>query len=468
MSRLALPICLVLALFCLSTNTDGCSCAPVFIEEEFAKSSAVFFGQVVGLQYPIEFEGAMSTTFKVVEIYKGNPGATVTVKSFKGYFYNDCANDYRVGQSYFVYADGQWVVGSCGGTKWLENAGEDYLKLGLGPLPEPALISVPRLASIATAMDADFDRDNEVSFSDFVMFAGAFGSDDGVFDLDYNGRVNFADFIGFVSFYGQKTESPRSMSIKISDATSIDFAFIESGSFIMGTTPEQQICWEQLGAWYDIFTHEQPAHKVTISKGFYLSKYEITQSQWQVFLGTSPWAGQDQVMEGPDYPAVYVGRYDAELFVEKLNQTVGDSLFRLPTEAEWEYACRGKTTTPWWFGCEVSKLGEYAWYRKNAWEAGELYAHKVGTKKPNPWGLYDMLGNVREWVQDGYLPQFYTVTPQIDPIWGEAWFFSTLARGGTYSSSAGWVRSSFRYPVDQWEEPQKSPSTGFRILMIDK
>jgi formylglycine-generating enzyme required for sulfatase activity len=183
----------------------------------------------------------------------------------------------------------------------------------------------------------------------------------------------------------------------------MEFVYIPPGKFLMGSLSSEP------GRSSD----EGPQHEVTITQGFYLGKYEVTQGQWESVMGTRPWSGQDYVQENPDHPTVYVSWNDAQAFVTKLNQAAGSDLYRLPAEAEWEYACRAGTTTRWSFGDDQDRLGEYAWYTANAWYAGKQYAQKVGTKKPNPWGLYDMHGNVWEWCQDWYGP--YSSSPHVDP-----------------------------------------------------
>ena len=114
-------------------------------------------------------------------------------------------------------------------------------------------------------------------------------------------------------------------------------------------------------------------------------------------MGTEPWRNKDKVLDDDDSPAVYVSWNDAQEFMRML----GDG-YRLPTEAEWEYACRAGTSTVYSFGESGSDLDEYAWYRKNAWDNGDYYAHIVGQKKPNGWGLYDIHANVWEFCSDSY------------------------------------------------------------------
>ena len=188
---------------------------------------------------------------------------------------------------------------------------------------------------------------------------------------------------------------------------------------------------------------EKPQHLVKITKPFYLSVYEVTQQQYEKVMGTRPWQGTGRFHEGPDYPAMYVSWTDAVEFCRKLSKQEGVE-YRLPTEAQWEYVCRAGTTTAYSFG-DVSKVGQYAWYawyRKNANNVGEQYAHRVGQKLPNPWGLFDMHGNVYEWCQDWYAPYGEkTVNDPMGPAQGER----RLYRGGAFLfSDAHNVRSAYR------------------------
>ncbi|MDA0747966.1 MAG: formylglycine-generating enzyme family protein [bacterium] len=207
----------------------------------------------------------------------------------------------------------------------------------------------------------------------------------------------------------------------------MDFVYIAPGTFTMGSPDSEE------GRSSD----EGPQHQVTISQGFYLGKYEVTQAQWQAVMGTTPWLGQNNVQANPDNPTVYVSWNDAQQFVHKLNVTAGDSLYRLPTEAEWEYACRAGTTSRWSFGDDESKLGEYAWYSDNY----QGYAQKVGTKLANPWGLFDMHGNVWEWCLDRYGD--YVSSTQVDPQ-GPVSGSSRVGRGGSFYNYAQSTRSAFR------------------------
>lgn len=218
------------------------------------------------------------------------------------------------------------------------------------------------------------------------------------------------------------------ITVKLPGGANIEMVWIEPGTFMMGS-PDA----EDLSAY--------PQHQVTISRGFYLGKYELTQRQWSSVMGTTPWADSIGVQANPDNPAVLISWNDVQEFAHKLNQAAGDSLYRLPTEAEWEYACRSGTITQWSFGNDASLLGDYAWYARNTFSVGEPYAHAVGTKMPNPWGLFDMHGNVAEWVQDWI--GVYSSSSQTDPTGPASGDFRVLRDGGFYQDAQS-MRSAYR------------------------
>ena len=137
------------------------------------------------------------------------------------------------------------------------------------------------------------------------------------------------------------------------------------------------------------------------NKNYSICETTVTQKQWLEVMGTEPWKNQSYVMEGDDYPATYVSWKDADAFCGKLSEKDGKT-YRLPTEAEWEYACLAGATTKYHFGDDPTELGKYAWFKQNACYVNEEYAHQVAQKLPNKFGLYDMHGNVLEWCSDWY------------------------------------------------------------------
>lgn len=223
------------------------------------------------------------------------------------------------------------------------------------------------------------------------------------------------------------------MTVDLPGGSTMEFVWIEPGAFLMGSPPS--------GAWGD---DDRTPHQVSLTRGFWMGKYEITKVQWQAVTGQTPWVGGLYLSSGPRSPAVYISSYDVQAFAQLLNEAAGDSLYRLPTEAEWEYASRAGTTTRWSFGDDEQMLADYAWYDLNASTDNAAYAHGVGIKKPNPWGLYDMYGNVKEWCQDWYDRSYYTPAAQIDPA-GPVSGAIRILRGGAFDSSAGATYSAWRY-----------------------
>jgi formylglycine-generating enzyme required for sulfatase activity len=192
--------------------------------------------------------------------------------------------------------------------------------------------------------------------------------------------------------------------------------------------------------------HEGPQHRVRITEPFYMGKYEVTQQQWQAVMGNNP-----SEFKGPDNPVEKVSWNDCQAFTGKLNEGVGQSgaEYSLPTEAQWEYACRAGSTTRWFFGDDEAGLSEYAWgrakigddrasFREDApgrGKTGKASTHPVGQKKPNAWGLYDVHGNVSEWCADCYREsprspsRYYGRSPLDDPT-GPASGRWRVLRGG--------------------------------------
>jgi len=207
---------------------------------------------------------------------------------------------------------------------------------------------------------------------------------------------------------------------------------IKSGKFTMGS-PASETGRDS----------DETQKSVTIDKDFYMGESEVTQAQWKAVMGTTPWKGEEFVKEGDAYPATFVSWDDAQAFMEKVSKLTGKKV-RLPSEAEWEYACRGGTTTAYSFGDSDRNLSDYAWYDKNAKDIGERYAHEVKTKKPNPWGLYDMHGNVWEWCEDRY-----------DAA-------SRVLRGGSWINYPGLCRSALRL---RNTPDNRNISNGFRVVL---
>jgi len=210
------------------------------------------------------------------------------------------------------------------------------------------------------------------------------------------------------------------------------FVWIDPGSFRMGSDDKK--------------ADEKPAHMVTLSKGFYLQTTEVTQSQWEAVMGTNP-----SQFKGPDRPVETVSWEEAKEFLKKLNAKEKDSRYRLPSEAEWECACRAGGQEP----DEAANLGEVAWWDKNSSGA----THPVGQKQPNAWGLLDMRGNVWEWVEDWYDGGGYAKSRQLDPT-GPGSGRSRVLRGGSWGFGyAGIFRCAYRLGAGP---TYRSDFSGFR------
>ena len=203
-----------------------------------------------------------------------------------------------------------------------------------------------------------------------------------------------------------------------------------------------------------------PQHEVTISKPFYIGVYPVTQGQWRAVTGKVVWKGKDNVKENLDAPATWVSWDQANDFCKILTKFTHKTV-RLPTEAEWEYACRAGTTTRFHFGDDESLLGYYAWYKNNAVDINEKYAHPVGQKKPNAWGLYDINGNVWQWCQDWLDENYYTSSSQTDPT-GPPSGRTRVRRGGSWEHDAPkcWVHYRSSAPPTE-----TAPYMGFRIVV---
>ncbi len=231
----------------------------------------------------------------------------------------------------------------------------------------------------------------------------------------------------------------------------LEVIWIPAGTFVMGQNPGEQDAYSN---------KESPRPKVTISKGFWIGKYEVTKAQWRAVMGTAPWTGRMYVEENPDSPAVYVDWHSATEFLAKLSAISGKA-FRLPTEAEWEYACRAGTTTRFYWGDDPTyeAIDAQAWWRGNAHISDERCARPVGLKPPNPWGLHDMSGNVSEWCQDWHW--FYFDGNVVDPV-GPSFADHRVLRGGSWLSIGGHCRSARRFH----DVPEMMHSDiGFRVAM---
>lgn len=253
-----------------------------------------------------------------------------------------------------------------------------------------------------------------------------------------------------------------SITILLPGDVPLDMVPIPAGSFMMGSTDDSSWSW--------CYPCEQPAHQVAINNVFYMGKTEITQAQWLAVMGSWPGNPPSSTYgQGDNYPAYSISWDDCQNFIAALNQ-LGQGTFRLPSEAEWEYACRAGTTTRFYFGDSNCSPGEstscdldnYAWWFGNSGDFGSAdYGSKpVGGKLPNAFGLYDMHGNVYEWCQD-YWHDGYSGAPSDGIAWELPASSDRVYRGNYWHGSAVGCRSAARYN----SSPDfRHSSTGFRVV----
>jgi len=269
------------------------------------------------------------------------------------------------------------------------------------------------------------------------------------------------------------------LPVEITNSIGMKLKLIPAGEFMMGSTksPQEVVRMFDLpeaGAKFFATTlaSEHSQHKVRITKPFYLGVHEVTQAEYEKVTGKNPSSfakgGKEaDRVSGKDtsnHPAEFVNWDEAVEFCKRLSVKEGKT-YRLPTDAEWEYACRAGTTTVYSFGDGSSQLGEYAWFGNNSGDqlldadaifkpgsdnyrkrldANNCKPHPVGRKKPNAWGLFDMHGNVWEWCADWYDKDYYADSPTDDPPGPETGSYRVF-RGGGWALVAGTCRAAVRH-----------------------
>jgi len=233
--------------------------------------------------------------------------------------------------------------------------------------------------------------------------------------------------------------SGPALSFDLGGGAKMEFVLIRPGSFLMGDA--------------DGLEDERPVHKVTISQPFYLGKYAVTQQQWEAVTGSNP-----SDFKGPQNPVESVDWVDCQAFLQKLNEKFGATgvKFALPTEAQWEYACRAGGNGKFSFGDAEGQLAEYAWFRDNS----KGTTHPVGEKKPNAWGLYDMHGNVCQLCADWHANDYYGQSPAADPA-GVLTGYHHVMRGGCFDDTAEHCRAAYRNKNDPAD---RNHDLGLRVM----
>ena len=238
----------------------------------------------------------------------------------------------------------------------------------------------------------------------------------------------------------------------------MEFVLIPAGTFQMGSNKDDK----------DADDDEIPRHPVRITKPFYLGKYEVTRGQFRKFAAETGFDSKEWLSPGfeqtDDHPVVNVSWNDAVKYCEWLNGKKDGYKYRLPTEAEWEYACRAGSTTRYCFGDDADRLAQYGNIGGKA--DGFEYTAPVGSFKRNAWGLYDLHGNVWEWCSDGYNAGYYKTlsvdTPTDDPP-GVDGASSRVLRGGSWSDSPRFCRSAHRF---RFTPEHRFSTLGFRLAAI--
>jgi formylglycine-generating enzyme required for sulfatase activity len=248
-----------------------------------------------------------------------------------------------------------------------------------------------------------------------------------------------SEFLQQKTFNNKIIENKDKISIEwiknlIPDKEGIEMVFVEGGEFIMG----------------DAELEDAPPHKVTVSS-FYIGKYPVTQAQWEAVMGNNP----SEFKNCENCPVENVSWYDCQGFIQKLNAKTGKT-YRLPTEAEWEYAARGGKRSKGYKYAGSNEIEAVAWYGGNSNDK----THPVGQKKPNELGIYDMTGNVWEWCCDWYGESYYNSSPGNNPKGPESGRYRVL-RGGSWGNFA---ESCLVAGRNDWDPGRRGDYLGFRLL----
>jgi formylglycine-generating enzyme required for sulfatase activity len=297
------------------------------------------------------------------------------------------------------------------------------------------------LSQLGTSSPIELDSDDDSSNNGTTLMDDYFTEGNSAMDI---GQDPFAPQspAGSVNSSGKTPMRPT-----YSNSLGMDFAIVSAGTFKMGSPQTEQ-------------GHEstESVHRVEIRKAFLMQCTEVTQEQWQAVMATTPWRGKEGILEGKQYPATYISWDDAMTFCDTLSRNSKRN-YRLPTEAEWEYACRAGLNTIRSYGETIGVLDRFAWYIATTTQLQQPYPHPVALKLPNPIGLHDMYGNVQEWCYDWYDGSFYN-NNAVDPV-GPPTGVTRVLRGGSWEDDITRMRSAHR---GHSPPEHRNQFTGFRVV----
>ncbi|MEO2003095.1 MAG: SUMF1/EgtB/PvdO family nonheme iron enzyme, partial [Candidatus Poribacteria bacterium] len=241
---------------------------------------------------------------------------------------------------------------------------------------------------------------------------------------------------------------------EVGDYVGLDFTRLPAGDFVKG--------------------YSGANITVTLTKAFEMATYEVTQGQWTAVMGGKPWLDREWAQDAPENAATYVSWHDCQEFVARLN-ACGDREYRLPTEAELDYASRAGHDGTAMFWLSDEQIGDHAWYGRNTVRAGEKYAHPVGRKEPSPWGVHDLAGNALEWCYDQFEYRYWgrgeTKTDPMGPEGDASIRDYYVVRGGSFYYSARLIRTEYDRSNDI--DPSKAHratyrnfDVGFRVVRV--